>query len=473
MVDAPLTAALRTPASGGLAPTLDAIRKLPADMRQIIWEEKVKQFVSRGDFGSACSGPADLASPRSPLLTALAALQEKIREVSFSSPLPPVDHLRKELSQVAAALDSAPLIEGLPLVVGFTTSHSALPYLESICLQNRGATASALPLCQIATLCNQILEFCVARGSSADLAAEPTAIEICNLILDSVIQLNSALAKPASSSCPFDDVVRSWRDYDSARNVCMVLSYALAVIQQQSESHADVSPSRFGPELFAVLESATFPALMKLKNKPIHEDSNHASFSILSGVIRPALACLVRQVVLLNSGDYSAQLALGDDYYRAHSYEQALKLYLGAGCLESGFWTEVGMPDGFNVVLKRVIVCLKQTKSFAAAAILCQFVSPPDFQESLKLIQEHLYLFENNNMLLHFVWELPLLELLAHRFHKKGLAHLAQLVVAIIGKPEMNELSIPNIRKKMIYSQKKHFLLLLSREVSAGTSFVL
>jgi hypothetical protein len=262
---------------------------------------------------------------------------------------------------------------------------------------------------------------------------------------------------------------RNWRHYESARTVGCILSHLMVYLQQSVDAIVDFVPSRFGSDLSEALELQNFVQFLHKTRK-----SNPASLLKRENElkIRQSLSMFTRQLLELNPADYLAQIALGDELYRSQKYSKALRLYLSAGCVESGFWTDVGMPDAFNYVLKRVIVCLKQTKAFAAAAILGQFVSPPDWAESIRLIHDQLDAFHDTK-LLHFVWELPLLEHLAHLFHQRDMPNLAQIVVSIIGRPEMNEMANPNIRKKMIYSQKKHFLLLLAQEAAFQGEFYL
>ncbi|XP_065185011.1 integrator complex subunit 8-like isoform X1 [Sycon ciliatum] len=139
-------------------------------------------------------------------------------------------------------------------------------------------------------------------------------------------------------------------------------------------------------------------------------------------------------------------------------YTSALKLYMSLGAAHSNFFTTpVPVEIWTDQVYRSMITCCQGINAFTQATVLCQLLTPVDYQLANHCIQQT-NCFDAMEFFYDCIWDLMILEYAVHTHTHRGEEEKRQVAVNNIGDPDLNTANSAETIRKAVQIRLTKFL---------------
>jgi len=156
---------------------------------------------------------------------------------------------------------------------------------------------------------------------------------------------------------------------------------------------------------------------------------------------------------------------LGDAAYEVSQFHDAARYYLLGGGINNSFFCDPAstISAGFTRIVPRLVTSLISIRAYLEAAVLCQFPPVPDYATAFKAVQVNPAAL--HEPFFHYLWEMPILELLVNIYTKMGQTRRAAFLIDLIGQKDLNEFNGAALRSSFVDSMKLSFLKMLCHQL--------
>ncbi|XP_065578200.1 integrator complex subunit 8-like isoform X4 [Artemia franciscana] len=186
-------------------------------------------------------------------------------------------------------------------------------------------------------------------------------------------------------------------------------------------------------------------------------------FGYYSIAVFELLYSLVDRALKLHPRNHTWLKIMGDLDFTQDRYNMAMRWYIEA-CISSSDCFSVPVPKTVmdEALLRRMIKACQKMQKSTEAAILCQFLEPPDYAVAFKCLQEKTSC-DGMDSLYPCIWDMAILEFLTAQHTRRG-EPKKEDTVAQAGLLELNSNNNEEIQKEAICQRKSRFLRALARE---------
>ncbi|EDV25959.1 uncharacterized protein TRIADDRAFT_23696, partial [Trichoplax adhaerens] len=173
---------------------------------------------------------------------------------------------------------------------------------------------------------------------------------------------------------------------------------------------------------------------------------------------------LLRHALSIYPMDTSWLRTQGDFNYIIRKYPTSLRNYIEAGAISSSYFlNEVPTDIWDDLVYRRMISCCSALFCHTQAAVLCQFLTPVDFNMAIRAVQQH-NSEDAMETYYHCIWETTILEAIIHLHSMRGEYDKQQIAMSCLNQPELNSYNSTDILLHAMRSRKRRFLVALAHQ---------
>ena len=220
-------------------------------------------------------------------------------------------------------------------------------------------------------------------------------------------------------------IIAQWRHTESLKILASILLFSLDFLYRASKLPCDaLRIDRINKNLASLSLERDHRWVSQVKSV------NLGSMNLLHSLLSSVLFALQRA----SPNDSSPPLCLGDLHLLQHQHETALRFYLRsifAGQHEPGKSLDISR---INQLIPSLILCFTHLRLYHYAIVLHQYVPNIDYKSALLLMSTWGAVFPRH--LFAFVFDLPLLEILAHTLKNAGNLNDAHEIAGLIARPE-------------------------------------
>ena len=143
-------------------------------------------------------------------------------------------------------------------------------------------------------------------------------------------------------------------------------------------------------------------------------------------------------------------------------YESALNYYLKSLVIFNEYFNIPIKQD--DHIYRRMIKSCASLGCFTQAAVLCQFLSEPDYMSAFRYLSEQKPCNDAVDSYYNYFWDTNILEYLIHIHHKRGEFQRRKCAIETIGLLELNSNNNDEIAREASNHRKSTFLRALCKQ---------
>lgn len=191
--------------------------------------------------------------------------------------------------------------------------------------------------------------------------------------------------------------------------------------------------------------------------------ANASSFSL--DYVSESLRSLLDRATRLYPAHISWLLGRADLCFVEEEFSVALRYYLEACTVSSEYFVRpVSRAVLSEVVIRRMVRCCSTLRSYTQGAVLCQFLEEVDYNTAFQLLSERGACADAADLYYPCIWDMTLLEYLAHLHHRRGELQKRRLTVELIGQLELNISNNDEIQQQAAAARRSRFLRAMVRQ---------